>query len=159
VDNSNSAFTVGAATIITTPGPSALSTQSVNVVSTPAASSVAFQQANINSASDITCISNFDSRGGLTVKLQLSYTTNALKSFDFVRADVAQGPYTSVDGATFDGGLATATITQGGCYTVQSSPNGGVITGIVLGVLVAVGGISAGVWFKFFRGGKKSQHI
>jgi len=158
----NAAFSqqVGGARIETSPGgPNALSTQAMQVSSTPSESSTAFTQADINSASDVTCISNFNSQGGLVVTLHLTYTPNAMKSFDFVRADVAQGPYSSVDGATFDNGVASAQITQGGCYTVQSSPNGGVITGIVLGCLVAAGGIGFGVYWKFFRGGKGTQHI
>jgi len=158
-DNSRASFQVGAAVLTMSPGASALATQSMQVVSTPAPSSDAFAQASISSASDITCISNFDPRGGLGVTLQLSYTTNALKSFDFVRADAAQGPYSSVNGATFQNGVASAQITSGGCYTVQSYPNAGVITGIVLACLVGVGGIGFGVWWKFFRGGKKTQHI
>jgi len=159
VDNSRASFQVGAAVLTMSPGPSALSTQSMQVVSTPAGNSDAFAQASISSASDITCITNFDPRGGLGVTLKLSYTTNPLKSFDFVRADATQGPYSSVDGATFQDGIASAQITTGGCYTVQSYPNAGVITGIVLACLVGVGGIGFGIWWKFFRGGKKTQHI
>jgi len=157
--NAIGAFSVGAATISTSPGPNALPSQSVQVVSTPAPSSAAFTQADISSASDITCISNFDTQGGLVVNLQLTYTTNVMQSFDFVRADVAQGPYNSVDGATYSNGVASAPITSGGCYTVQSSPNAGVIAGIVLACLVGVGGIGFGVYWKFFRGGKHTQHI
>jgi len=159
LENVAATFSVGAATFTTSPGPSALSTQALQVVSTPAPSSAAFTQADISSASDITCISNFNPSGGLGVTLQLSYTTNALKSFDFVRANTAQGPYSSVNGATFNNGIASAQINSGGCYTVQSYPNAGVITGIVLGCLALVGGIGFGVYWKFFRGGKGTQHI
>jgi hypothetical protein len=160
LSNARTSISVGAATLITTPGPTALATQSLQIVSTPAQDSAAFKQADITSASDITCISNFDSRGGLVVNLQLKYETNAMRSFDFVRADAAQGPYDTVEGATFEGGVASAQITRGGCYTVESYPNGGVITGIVLACLVVVGGVGVGVWWKFFRGRtSKKGHI
>lgn len=160
----NAAFSqqVGGSTIMTSPGgPTALASQSLMVTSTPSKSSAAFQQSDISSASDVTCLSNFNTQGGLVVTLKLSYETNPMKSFDFVRAETAQGPYESVDGATIEGGVATAQITQGGCYTVKSSPNAGVIIGIVLACIAVVGGVGFGLYWKFGRGaGKKgTQHI
>jgi hypothetical protein len=157
LNNARASMSVGGATLVTVPGPNAIATQSLQVVSTPSKDSAGFQQADISSASDVTCISNFDSRGGLVVNLQLRYETNAMRSFDFVRADAAQGPYETVDGASFEGGIATAQISRGGCYTVKSSPNGGVITGIVLACLAVVGGVGGAIYWKKCRGSTKGH--
>lgn len=151
LDGTSNSYSVSGVTITTQASGTTL-VQTVEIIATPPESTAGFDQSGISSASDIACLGPFVTDAGMIVKLSLTYDANPLKSFDFVRADRPAGPWDDVDGATYEDGVATATITQGGCYCVQSSPNAGVITGIVLACLAVTAGIGAGVWYKFFRG-------
>jgi hypothetical protein len=159
LDGSASTYSVGGLTVSTLASGNT-GVQIVDVQSTPAASTPGFENSGISSASDVACLANFNTNGGMVVNLSLKYEEDSLKSFDFVRADTPSGPWDSVDGATIEDGVATAPITRGGCYTVQSYPNAGIITAIVLACLVGVGAIGGGLYWKFGRNrGTKGNKI
>jgi len=158
LDGTATTYTIAGTTISTFASANG-QVQSVQVTATPPDSTPGFEQSGIASASDVSCLGQFSTSGGMVVNLALDYEENALRSFSFVRADTPAGPWTEVDGATFEDGVATAPISQGGCYTVESSPHGGVITGIVLACLVGAGGIGGALYWKFGRNRQTANKI
>jgi len=76
---------------------------------------------------------------GSRVVVRMSFDRNLLGSATLYRAETLDGEWSKVSGASFSGSTASASVTEGGFYAVQTKTNIGAVVGICIGVLVVLG--------------------
>jgi hypothetical protein len=76
---------------------------------------------------------------GASVRINIPYDNKPLILPQLYRSDSMTGDWSKVDGASYSGGVASADVTQGGTYVVQTQVNWGGVVGVIVGALGFVG--------------------
>lgn len=90
---------------------------------------------------------------GATVRVNVPYQNKPLVIPQLYRSDSMNGDWSTVDGASYSGGVASADVTQGGTYVVQTQVNWGAVVGIIVGAVGFVGIVVGVMYWRF----KKQQ--
>jgi len=87
---------------------------------------------------------------GQSVTVKIPYDNKPLVLPKLYRTDdMLNGDWETVSGASFSGGVASASVTRGGTYVVQSPINWGAMVGIIVGGLAFVGLVVGGLYYKY----------
>jgi hypothetical protein len=76
---------------------------------------------------------------GRALKLSIPYNRNAVGRAMLYRADTVDGSYQEYSNVEFESGVATARISSGGWYVVQTQTNWAAVIGVTLAVVVVIG--------------------
>jgi len=90
---------------------------------------------------------------GASVRINIPYDNKPLILPQLYRSDSMNGDWSKVDGASYSGGVASADVTQGGTYVVQTQVNWGGVVGVIVGALGFVGLVVGFMYWRF----KKAQ--
>jgi len=90
---------------------------------------------------------------GATVRISVPYDNKPLIIPKLYRSDSMNGDWSSVS-ASYSGGMATADVTRGGTYVVQTQVNWGAVVGIIVGAVGFVGIVVGIMYWRF----KKQQN-
>jgi len=90
---------------------------------------------------------------GATIRINVPYDNKPLIIPQLYRSDSINGDWSTVDGASYSGGVASADVTRGGTYVVQTQVNWGGVVGVIVG---AVGFVGIVVGCMYWRA-KKAQ--
>jgi hypothetical protein len=99
-----------------------------------------------NAASDFVSVQpmQLNCAQGQSLTLQIPYTRNAVGAATMYYSTSQNGQYSEYGQVSFSGGVATAQITQGGWYVVQTQTNWAGVVGITLAVVIV---IAVGAYF------------
>jgi len=99
-----------------------------------------------NAASDFVSVQplQLNTAQGQSLTLAIPYTRNAVGAATMYYSTSQNGQYAEYDQVSFSGGVATAQITQGGWYVVQTQTNWAGVVGITLAVVIV---IAVGAYF------------
>jgi len=123
---------------------------SATLVSTPSDARTGFKGSPSSEYQELILTEPIAAGGYITISIP--YEDKPLMINQMYRADnLDSSSWTSVS-ASYSGGVATADVTQGGVYVVESQPNWGAIVGIVIGALAVVAGAAAAYYyFKVYK--------
>jgi hypothetical protein len=87
---------------------------------------------------------------GQYVTISLPYDYKPLILPAMYRSDSLDGSWTTVDGASFSSsGTASADVSQGGYYVVQTKVNWPAVVGVIIGALAFVAAVVGGMYYKY----------
>jgi len=84
---------------------------------------------------------------GQTITVHVSYDNKPLIIPQMYRSDSLTGSWSTVDGASYSSGTATANVSQGGVYVVQTTVNWGAVVGVIVGALAFVALVVGGSYY------------
>lgn len=126
--------------------------QPIDILSSPADKYPGFADTNLVAGSDIVYLSSFALAAGQSLTLSINYEDTGLIAPNMVRADSPTADWVTVPDNVAADGVASAQISQGGYYAVETPVHAGAVIGIVLGSVALIGVIGFIVYKK--KGGE-----